>query len=475
MGNQISPLKCYAKVNNSRSDVSRASETSSAQGLELETMDPEVWRNLPQHILLNQIVSKLPFNVLLIFCSVSRDWNRFIRSMHSDRENCRSQRSVLIQNSLPLRILDTLSTGGSNGQWMYPQPLLPNLLVLASAGGLLCMSTENFGELQIRNPVTKAQRRLYMPLNQPHGNCLQHLFLAQPEIAKPGRWMTKLIFAGWLRVGLTYRRNTDSYQVILAAVSSHLPGTTVTYDSRTKEWRNGPSIPQGIRFELNSISSQCGRYFYCSIVSGVPSYMMEFDFDMNKWAYFRIRLDMGIPEGLIEHRGMVLLVARAGAGLEAFSVYELQMRLRHSTQMQQGEYRWEVRTPEFMPRTLQRRVFGAMKTRPENMLMKLGDRYVQCFGTGNLMFFVGTAVEKWYSNSSVDFRTVGLCRGAEAVDTIEPIATRSLYLLRSYLRVWIHDVSGDRLLHLTDWEFQGYDDANLVSFTLLNPSLCSQP
>ncbi|KAL3683696.1 hypothetical protein R1sor_001718 [Riccia sorocarpa] len=473
MGNRVSSLTCYAMVNGGP-DLSDASGGSYLEGLDAGTMDSAVWKNIPEDVLLNQIVSKLPFNVLLNFCTVSREWNRFIRSMDTDRANRRSNRSILIHSALPLRILDTVSTSGTGGHWIHPEPFLPNLRVLASAGGLLCLSTENFGELLIRNPVTKAERRIQMPLDQMHGNCLHHLFQTQADLANPGRWMTKLIFAGWLRVGLTYRSKTSSYRVILAAVSTHLPGATVLYDSRTRNWRTGPNIPQGIRFELNSIPSQCGRYFYCCIVCGMPNYMMEFDFDRNKWAYFRVRFDMGIPESLIEHHGVVLLVVRARAGHESFTVYELQMRLRYTTQNMRGEYKWEQRTAQHMPGMLSRKAFGAMKSRPANLLMKMGDRFVQCFGTGDLIFFVGTAVEKWYSSSSLDFRTVGMCRGGDSTDIVQE-PTRGLYLLRSYLRVWIHDVSSDCLLHLTDWEFQGYDDANLASFTLLTPSLCSQP
>ncbi|BBN04440.1 hypothetical protein MPTK1_3g04630 [Marchantia polymorpha subsp. ruderalis] len=441
--NSASALECSALENHER------------------TLNSDVWKQLPIDILLGNIVTKLPFSSLLRFCCVSPAWKSFIYSMENSPLS-HSSKSILIHSLAPLRVLNTHIDGG---RWVYPYPTSADLRVLASAGGLLCTSTEEFGQLLVWNPITQAKRQLQIPLDSQYGNALYHVFEFQSEIQDTDRWVTKLISSGSLRVGLNYNPRTNHYQLIIAALCRNSAGATLIFDSRTKAWRNGPEIPQGIRFELNSVSSRCGRYFYCAMHAKAVYHLLELDLDLDCWTQFMIQPRLGIPEGLIEQRGIVLLLTRSQPGRETFSVFELHVRLGMP-----DVYQWKERTARHVPGMLSKQVYGAMRTREKNLLMKIGDRYVQCLGKGNLLYFVGTSVEKCV----VDAQTESFLKSEEgAFYTFVPI--RSQCRLMSFVRVWVHDTCADRLMHLTDWAFEGYDDFNLISFQLFNPSLCSRP
>ncbi|KAG6553266.1 hypothetical protein Mapa_005000 [Marchantia paleacea] len=405
------------------------------------TLNPSLWEKLPEN-LLEQILAKLPFSALIRFCCVCKKWKNLLLS-NEISTRCNSCKPVLVHSLAgPLTVYSP-----SRGGWeKLPVSYLPidvsQLSLVASGSGLLCFSTDSFGEFLICNPLTKQYRRLQMPCGEGQG-CVMPV-PSPLHLNRDESGMNCMIRLGYLRVGMVFNTDTGFYKLVVASIYEGSGRTTLVYDSSNCSWKKAAMVPQGRFFRMKAIP--CGGHLYCGITgvesgvggeSGGFAKLVRYDAEKETWSAILIPAHLGFPRKLVEHRDRLLLLARPNWQIsETFDFFELQ---------EAGSRMWLA--AKYMPRRLMDSVYAAM-SRPNNPILR---SYIKCFGQGDIMYFVGICVKR----AEVD----PLMRGC----------SRSI----TGLRVWTHDFSSNSCLRLSDWEDWDLDNGPL-SYHLLSPSLHAQ-
>ncbi|KAL3683695.1 hypothetical protein R1sor_001717 [Riccia sorocarpa] len=248
-------------------------------------LDPVIWKNLPEE-LLDYIRSKLPFNSLVTFLTVSRSWMSAIESSNSSRENGkRRSRGVVLQ------LCSDPITAYNSSKWeLFPKLPGPEgtRQVVASEGGLLCMRSSTERELVVWNPLTKRVRHLQIPIVEcgPHNDVIKRISR-----------LDKKDMYRFYQIGMVYNSRENSYHVIVAVVENRVPGITLVYNSSTRTWKRVQEVPPGYFFFLNTVSTE--NSFFCGLI-GDERMLLEYDVQLQTWKTTVIPVTNSSPTSFIK-------------------------------------------------------------------------------------------------------------------------------------------------------------------------------
>jgi hypothetical protein len=231
----MEPL-CTKKPRRGRS-MGKSSRTSSMN----EVMKPQIWKKIPED-LLQEVLARLPFTIILRFRTVCRQWNNLLSSI-SFFQHCTQ---VPQAHEHPWFYI---TFGNNNYEAMY-DPLmkrwycsiakLPKLpicgLPVSSVGGLVCLQ-DTFLNMYICNPLTRS-------------------FKILPKSNK-----------NWLHSGMTMNES-GGYRVLQFGGREY-----EIYDSVTKCWSHVRKIPATVTCHCvsNSISIDTTLYIRRVYPDGIVS------------------------------------------------------------------------------------------------------------------------------------------------------------------------------------------------------------
>lgn len=244
----------------SRKERNRGKKSGSSPSS--ETMDEEIWKELPED-LLEAIIARLPISTFFHFRLVCRKWNSLLTSPTF------SQHCAQVPASHPWFYTIThenINTGAlydpSMKKWRHPAtPSLPPkviLLPVASAGGLVCFLDIGHRYFYVCNPLTHSWKEL------------------------PSRSVKV-----WSRLAIGMIQNGKGYMIIWV----DRDGEYEIYDSQKNLWtRPGRNLPSNIKpplalnFRSHSVSIGPRIYFMRFDPEGIVCY----DMDSLDWSQYLI-------------------------------------------------------------------------------------------------------------------------------------------------------------------------------------------
>ncbi|BBN03338.1 hypothetical protein MPTK1_2g22750 [Marchantia polymorpha subsp. ruderalis] len=270
-------------------------------------MDPKVWSELPEH-LMDSILAWLPLPSFLRVRSVCKKWNSLVQSpsflqlcaevppqapfflMYADLFQ---QRYAAYDPSLNKWHLLPLSCFLSG-------PSLSQFVVLAAAGGLLCLGGTSGSVPQGRNgyavdPMTKADRNLYVsnPITKIRRKLPPMLRMQNPYI-----------------VGMVIDSAKKSYKILVAQEGEHLK--LQVYDSISNSWELTDSLRRRVALVVGT--AYMHGILYC-LTFGPGIGVSTYHVDAGCWQDLRARMPpcLTCPQ-LFENRGCLMMVG----GIEEF-------------------------------------------------------------------------------------------------------------------------------------------------------------
>ncbi|KAG6551363.1 hypothetical protein Mapa_007009 [Marchantia paleacea] len=223
-------------------------------------LDPALWSNLPEDIvetILRIHIRTLSTSCLAQFRLLSKSWNSAILSSEfysqlpretPDRPHapksvfCTCDKGLIMsldtEKSKWLRISleffqkpDSVNHHLVTGRHSLLDSPLDTLQFVATDGGLLCLSTGNYGHMIVCNLVTKSWKDLWLPP-----------FIGQEEsISESGSKNRRKKHGNMddFLVGMAVARETGQYKVVVADLREDSDGKreTVIYSSATKSWK----------------------------------------------------------------------------------------------------------------------------------------------------------------------------------------------------------------------------------------------
>lgn len=220
--------------------------------------------------------------------------------------------------------------------YFLPCPYFESIVVVATAGGLLCLEGRTGSQnryLSVSNPMTRTQRKL-PPM----------LHMKSPYV-----------------VGMVMDREHRSYKILVVQDGESL--TSQVYDSRSNSWYLTSSLPS--RVALITGTAFINGYLY-SMSFGATTGVLAFDVNKGTWDQVKVKMPLALicPQ-LIGHRGQLLMVG----GVEEYgSLRSVRLWRLDITRSEWVEF-------QCMPETLFNRLF---KSRRHQFL---------CFSHGDYVCF----------------------------------------------------------------------------------------
>ncbi|XP_024387882.1 F-box/kelch-repeat protein At5g15710 [Physcomitrium patens] len=308
-----------------------------------EALDEALWSNLPEH-LHDIILAFLPLPSFFRLRCVCKRWNEIVNSKNFLSICSR----VPSQGSLFLMFADMLQQkcaayDPTSQRWhmlppsyFLPCPYFESIVVVATAGGLLCLEGRTGSQnryLSVSNPMTRTQRKL-PPM----------LHMKSPYV-----------------VGMVMDREHRSYKILVVQDGESL--TSQVYDSRSNSWYLTSSLPS--RVALITGTAFINGYLY-SMSFGATTGVLAFDVNKGTWDQVKVKMPLALicPQ-LIGHRGQLLMVG----GVEEYgSLRSVRLWRLDITRSEWVEF-------QCMPETLFNRLF---KSRRHQFL---------CFSHGDYVCF----------------------------------------------------------------------------------------
>ncbi|XP_059656647.1 F-box only protein 6 [Cornus florida] len=251
-----------------------------------ENMEQHIWKEFPED-LYEAVIARLPIATFFQFRSVCRKWNSLLTS-HSFSEQC-----AQIPQAQPWFYTishENVNTGAmydpSLKKWHHPTipdfPTKSIVLLVASAGGLVCFLDIGHTSFYVCNPLTRSFREL------------------------PARSVKV-----WSRVavGMTLNAKSTSggYKILWVGCD----GEFEVYNSLSNSWIRPGSMPSTVKLPLSlnfrsqAVSIDGTIYFMRSDPDGIVSYNMVTGF----WKQFLIPAPLHLSDHtLAECEGRIMLV-----------------------------------------------------------------------------------------------------------------------------------------------------------------------
>ena len=239
------------RISNNISDLIRVSLS----------MNPNIWKKLPEHILEVSILPYLPAQTLLLFRSICRKWKNLIDSP-SFLDNHHNQQSLRRFGKQPwllmfkqqdrscCRVYDVLLNKWGTLSLSFLRTNQYVLEVVSVSHGLICFRYAISGSLMICNPITKMWKVLYYkhPRKSP--------------------------------ISMVYEPFSKSFKILITGSESDSFSTdTVLYDSITDRWKKAANLP--FKTELKSEAPYCDGTFY--FTTSEPIHILAYNISTDIW------------------------------------------------------------------------------------------------------------------------------------------------------------------------------------------------
>lgn len=292
-------------------------------GDEQTLLSPSIWSMLPEEIL-ELVLQRVPFLVLVKFRLICKQWNSVIMSSEFSQA-CRKPNSpkcvpILVANDLMESDRWRINAFNTNtNTWLsYSLSFLENasqkgpLHLTASSGGLMCFETDDRQNIIVCNPITRRWRHVQLPKATGSGSAGDPCCCQDCQDGDFRRTVT----------GIIVDQQTGSYKLIIASLVKcpESERRTMIYNSTTCSWSTGAKVPQGKRF-VNPSGFTCGGNLYCIVK--ISRYLEErtciwkvlkYEVEKDMWCEAPVAtgwLVYSFTElELVEHQEQVLLVGR---------------------------------------------------------------------------------------------------------------------------------------------------------------------
>ncbi|CAM6025489.1 unnamed protein product [Sphagnum balticum] len=258
-------------------------------------MDGELWGELPEH-LHDIILAWLPLPSFFRLRCVCKKWNNMIesRTFLSIYARVPSHGPFFLMFADPFRQKFAAYDPTFNTWHLLPLsfclscPFSESFLVLAAAGGLLCVagtgSGSNCRSLFVSNPMTRSQRKLppMIHMNSPYV------------------------------VGMVMNPHQNTYQILVAQDGDYL--MSQVYDSKSNTWKMTHGLEK--RVALVAGTAYINGFLY-SMTYGTTTGVLAYNVEQRQWHEVRVKMPLSLicPQ-LLGHRGQLLMVG----GVEEFGI-----------------------------------------------------------------------------------------------------------------------------------------------------------
>lgn len=324
-------------------------------------MDPNVWGDLPDH-LLHRVLLFLPFWKILRLRSVSKKWNRQLGSSNLS-DNCFSRSShgvlfIMFADFLHLKAVATYNP--TLNRWhLIPLKVFkpyesPNcFLILATAGGLICLEERTWPNrsLIVSNPINRSYRKLPPMLR-----------MKRPYV-----------------VGMMIDADSRGYRILVAQYGESL--TSQYYESRSNSWKMNTTLHREVAL-IASTTSFDGLLFCLTLG---PTGLVAYDVEGASWHDLHIKMPSALVfPHVIAYNGQLLVVGGVvdSGSLSGIRIWELDLSSQECTEV------------ERMPGHL----FHKLTSSGREHFFCVGQGSLICFndGTGPEILMYGVVEKRWW-------------------------------------------------------------------------------